>query len=408
MSQKIPFSNKILAFFLSFFLLITLVLSYFSLPVELVLFNPNSYYPIIEDEKYVDHYTQIIADLLYTQIFSSERINMPPLVLSDQASLTYFLTQSIPNELALETIENTFEQALDYLNFKKPSISVSININDLKASLINNADVIAGNYLNDLPTCDIDNQEDLDAQESLSIYNLPACKPKQISSLNIFKEVLTTYFQDAINGLPAILPLSRVIFLDEILTENLFKQYSLYRWALRLLPLITITILILLSVLLKRQRDVMFRWLGRLLLFISGTSLLCLVVLLIGFDQFIALSFNPFLKNFISGFDVLVLGIVQEVGYKAMVWVMISIIITAGFGIFLLLAEKFVRPKKEMNKEDNVEIKNPSEKNTDNSQYGFGEEKQIIPETMEEIEIQEKELKSKQKKSNSNKDQLIE
>lgn len=408
MSQKIPFSNKILAFFLSVFLLITLVLSYFSLPAELVLFNPNTYYPIIEDEKYADHYTQIIAELLYTQIFSSESIDMSPLVLSDQASLTYFVTQSIPNDLAIKTIKNSFDQALDYLNFKKPSFSLSININDLKASLINNADVITGNYLDDLPTCAIDSQGDLDAQETLSIYNLPACKPRQISSMNIFKEVLTTYFQDAINGLPAILPLSRVILLDEIVAENLFRQYSLYRWVLRMLPLIAITIMILLSVLLKKQRDVMFRWLGRLLLFISGTSLLCLVVLLIGFDQFIALSLNPFLKNFISGFDVLVLGIVQEVGYKAMVWVMISIIITAGFGIFLLLAEKFIRPKKEMNNQDNVEITNPSEKKVDNSNYDIGVEKQIIPETMEEIEKQEKVLKSKQRKSNSNKDQLIE
>ena len=59
------------------------------------------------------------------------------------------------------------------------------------------------------------------------------------------------------------------------------------------------------------------------------------------------LLLNRHLNNFIEGFGILLLGLVQEVGYITLLWVIISFAAVFAFGMFLLIVNRFLRPKAE-------------------------------------------------------------
>ena len=139
----------------------------------------------------------------------------------------------------------------------------------------------------------------------------------------------------------------------------------------------------------------MFRWIGRMLVFLCGICLFGLVILLIGFDQFVALTMNPFLRQLIPGFDVLMLGVVHRVGYQTIVWVLVSLVIVAAFGLFLILLRRFVKPSMES---PAAEPEMPMEEIHTNVESEALPEKEIKPETLEEVEESEKKQSGKNRK----------
>jgi uncharacterized membrane protein len=190
------------------------------------------------------------------------------------------------------------------------------------------------------------------------------------------------YLEDLFNQLPSRFSTAKATAINNSLTDKYFYSYSIGRWMLRLLPLLTLSLLILIAVLLKKEQSLMLRWISRILVYTSAFTLILLVVVLIGFDQLIALMVNRFLGNLIEGFDVLLLGFIQEVGYRTIVWVIVSVIITLGFGLFLSLMSNIFKPKK---KESEIAASDGSVP-LENEQTPV---KDIIPQTIEEIEEEE-------------------
>lgn len=407
MKLKIPFVNKIIAFVLSIILTGTMLISFFSLPVELILFNPDSYYPVIEEDRFSENYSQIISELIVAQIFNYENPDAIPLLLSDQTTLTYLFNMKIPSDMALLTMKEAFNQTLEYLNFKRPSFSINIKIDEIKSVLVQNSAEIAEKYIETLPSCGRSNPDEALADGNLTIFELPPCKPNEKNSLMAAEQILETYLQDSFNKLPVVISLSKIVSFNENQADSFFRQYSIFRWLLRLLPMISILILILISLLLNRQRTVMVRWIGRLLLCISGISLLCMVLLMIGFDQFTALLLNPLLKTLVVGFDMLVLGIAQSVGYQSLIWVIVTIIVVAGFGVFLILAEKLLKSNdKELDSQDEETDLPPAGELEDmDSEEPIN--KEVMPETLEELEQKENEEQGIKRRRKPKQDQSI-
>jgi hypothetical protein len=271
------------------------------------------------------------------------------------------------------------DQIMDYLNFRLPTNAMNIEIGSLKSELFLNSQNIADNYLNSLVNCSENAFREVGLEST--VFELPPCKPDR-SQMPRFVEITSSYLEDLFNQLPSRFSIAKATALNNNPTNRFFYSYSLGRWALRLLPLLTLTLLILIAVLLKRERSVMLRWIGRLLVFTSAFTLILLVIVLIGFDQLIALIVNRFLGNLIEGFDVLLLGFIQEVGYQTIVWVIVSVIVTLGFGLFLSLMANVLKPKKKDTDLDSTNI----DVLLENEQTPM---KDITPETIEEIEEEE-------------------
>jgi hypothetical protein len=394
LKTNIPFINRVFAILLSIVFCLVLVPSFITLPVELVLFNPETYHPVIEDETYRSQYPEIITRLLITRIYDADAEWQHPPILAYQDNLSYIIKEHIPEDWAVGVITELFDHGLDYLNFRKPAPTLSINTQELKSALILNSEAISEGYLSSLPSCRIGTGESSEIRAGASVFDLPPCKPDQ-ASFSQARTLLAEYLADLFNRMPSETSIIGLVTLEQTETEGFFRTYSLARWGLRLLPLISISILILVSILLKARREVMFRWIGRMIVFVSGVCLFGLVILLIGFDQFIALTMNPFLRQLIPGFDVLMLAIVHRVGYQTIVWVVVTLVIAAGFGLFLIFMRRFVKPPEEPPAVEPQMLM--EEIHTDVGSEALPV-KEIKPETLEEVEESEKKLNQKSRK----------
>lgn len=271
-------------------------------------------------------------------------------------------------------------QIMDYLNFRLPTNAMNIELGGLKSDLILSSQDISVNYLNSLVNCSENALQD--PIQTVTVFELPPCKPER-SQMPRFVELTSRYLEDLFNQLPSRFSTAEVTALQDISTNRFFYYYSVSRWVLRLMPLLTLIMLILIAALLKRERPVMLRWIGRLLVITSAFTLIMLVVVLIGFDQLIAMMVNRFLGKLIEGIDVLLLGFIQEVGYQTIVWVIVSVIITLAFGLFLSLIVNVLRSKKNVTEKESIDEDVPP----DDSQAPL---KDLAPQTIEEIEEEEK------------------
>jgi len=390
MTEKIPFQNRIIAFLFSLVIVIGLFLSLFALPVELIFFNPQSYSTVLQNEDYAQALPGILSEMLVYQ-------TAPSGTAADVNLIPYkdILSPIFAAHVSAETVQSTFDTAVDqtlaYLNFKIPTSDMKINITAVKEELSGSSAEIASEFLAALPNCTDNELAGLDAAAVSSAAELPACKPGS-QNLAFFKQMWTKAFEDTFNGLPSAVALTALFPLNESLTDSVFNRYSLVRWGFRLLPVVSIILLILIAALLRKQRKVMLKWIGWLLMIVSGITLIGLVILLIGFDQFIAMTLNPYLKNLVTGFGYVLLGAVQDVGYQMLIWVIISTVIMFAFGVMLLLAGRMAREPRAVTTEEPQYEAIASEPVMEQIEP----QKTVVPETMEEIEQREKDAQDGQ------------
>ncbi len=369
-------------------------------PVELVLFNQESYIPIMEKEQYSSRYSDVISQMLVSEF--NKRFEFAPLtkIFSNKAGLQASLKKNITPELAMNIFKELSKQTLDFINFQTPNPSLQIDISQLKTDLILKNEQIASDYLSTLTHCSITVEEELFEKAKIpGIEDLPPCNPSA-KMKKIFLVPTSTFIEDFIYGLPENASLSEAFPINQDNIGQYFYTYSIIRWALRLMPILALSLLIVIALLLHNEKKVMLKWIGRLLLFTSGFGLIVLVILLIGFDQFIVLLLNRQLNNFIEGFGILLLGLAQEVGYLTLRWVIISLAAVAVFGLFLLLVNRLLRPETDKNPAVPDEDKIQAEEAISNEiiEPTVSAHKEIVPETLEKIEAQEKKISKKKNK----------
>ena len=125
----------------------------------------------------------------------------------------------------------------------------------------------------------------------------------------------------------------------------------------------------------------MRRWIGRLLVYVTAIMLVFAVIILIGLDQFLGMIFSQPFSMLIAGFGNVLLFMTREIVQKVLIWVVAESTIIFFFGLILVLAAKYTKTKKAMPAEDLTEVfEVPEDKS----------EKTIIPETLEEIEEEER------------------
>ena len=394
MNQKIPVVNKAAALLLSIIFAVSLFLSFFALPVELVFFNTQSYYTLLEKEEYSDVFPGILSQAVVIQASESSELYKNELI-TNLDSISSIISHKIPDEMVQSTFNEVIDQMFAYLNFKIPTTDMKIDIAELKAFLTSESQDIALEYLDSLPNCSSSDVEGLDESAELTAADLPACQPTG-KTLGLFETAWAKAFEDIFNSLPASISLSKVVSLEQNLSDRSFTYYSMMRWAFRMLPIISIILLTFTAVLLRKKRSVMWRWCGRLLVIVCAITLIGLVILLIGFDQFVAMLLNPFLKNLVTGFGYVLLGAVQDVGFQMLTWVLISALIVMGFGILLMLIAKYTPEKP-------PEI--PAEPQPEVAEEVIPEvveeepvpQKTVTPETLEEVEEKEKKRRKNKK-----------
>ena len=380
MKSKLSLSNKISAILLTVIIVPSLLISLFTVPFEFIIFESASYYSILEDDEYKDEFPRVISAVITDQLLTADE-NNPPAILENKESLNSILVNYLPDEWVNGLFKDVIDQVIAYLNFKTPYTSIKIDIKELKDALIVNSSSISEKYLLSLDNCTVEENSELVGKETIDFYALPFCKPSE-KNIIIVSSVLSMMIEDKINQLPALVNMLGVIPGGMILGEKTFYYYSITRWILRLLPFATLLLLILLAYLLRDNKKIMRKWSGIILTIIPALILISLLVILVGFNQFVGLIFNRYFSQVIAGFGDVLLGMMQKVGTQALLWV----IAISGFvlllGLVFLLFARFTKPEDEVIRESDQETIPENETAVS--------EKEIMPETIEEIEEQEK------------------
>jgi hypothetical protein len=380
MKSNLSLSNKIGAILLTVIVVPSLLISLFTVPFEFVIFESASYYSILEDDEYKDKFPRVISVIITDQLLTANE-NSTPAILENKESLNSILVNYLPDEWVNGIFKDVINQVIAYLNFKTPYTSIEIDINELKNALIVNSSSISEKYLVSLENCTVEENSELVGKETIDLYALPICKPSE-KNAKIVSSALSMMIEDKVNQLPASVNLLGVIPGGMILGEKTFYYYSIARWIFRLLPFATLLLLIMLAYLLRNNKKIMRKWSGIILAAIPALILISLLVILIGFDQFIGLIFNRYFSQVIAGFGDVLLRMIQKVGTQALLWV----IAVSGFvlllGLVFLLFARFTKPEDKMIEESDQETIPENE--------AAALEKEIVPETIEEIEEQEK------------------
>ena len=297
---------------------------------------------VVEDEEFTSVYPEIILNILIAQFYDAGEAAAFPEILTNKDAFKNSIKPYISIEWSKNTVKEITNQTLNFLNYRLPIDSMDVELGSLKTTLIANSEDIAQSYIMSLINCN--SNAIIGIEEDATIFDLPPCKPDRIH-LEIFVELTAQYLEDVFNKLPSQLSTMEIASINKAQAERFFHIFNVARWAVRLMPVLSVFLLILISILLKKEKGVMLKWIGRLLIITSSISLLILIVVIIGFDQFVALITNEFLALLIEGVGILVLGFIREIGYKTLLWVAISFAITLIIGIFLILLAKFIKPK---------------------------------------------------------------
>jgi len=388
MKNKLTISNQIGAVLLTIIVIPALFISFFTVPFEFVIFEPESYYVILENTKYKEEFPRVVSEIITDQLLNNDE-NISPMILENKESLKTILVHYLPEEWMNEIFKDVIDKVIAYLNFKTPYTSIEIDIMDLKKSLILNSSLLADEYLLSLDNCTVEEDSELDGKEIIDLYTLPLCKPSA-KNRKIVSSALSMMIEDKTNQLPTSINLVGVVPGGMILGDESFYYYSITRWVFRLLPFVTLLLLIFISFLLRKNKKIMRRWSGLILTTISALVLIGMLVILVGFDQFTGIMFNRYFSQVIAGFGYVLLGMIQKVGNQALLWVIAVSGAVLFFGLVLLLSVRFTKSEDDVIKESQEET--ILDIQTDESK------KEIIPETMEEIEKREKITKNEKKK----------
>ena len=387
MKGKLSIPNQIGAIFLTIIVIPALFISFFTFPFEFIIYEPVNYYSILENVEYKEEFPRVVSEIIIDQLLNTDE-NKSPTILGNKESLRIILTHYLPEEWMDGMFKDVINKVIAYLNFKTPYTTIEINIKELKNALLLNSSLISDEYLLSLDNCTVEEDSLLDGKEIIDFYTMPICKPSA-ENRKVVSSVLSMMIEDKTNQLPATINLIGVVSGGMILGDRTFYYYSIVRWVFRLLPFVTLILLIFIAYLLRKNKKIMRKWSGLIITTISALTVVSLLIILIGFDQFVGLIFNRYFSQVIAGFGYVLLGIIQNVGNQALLWVIAVSGSVLLFGLVLLLSARFTKS------ENNV-IKETEDEMIPENEYAESE-KEIVPETMEEIEEQEK-LAEKEKK----------
>lgn len=377
MGAKVSLWAKIVAVILSIVFFFTSVISYFSLPLELVFFDVENYTPVLEEEKTQSQYLLIISETTGDIFYQSYAGNDVPKILSDPAEFKFILQEYIPQDWAGNIFRDFTDYSLDFLNFQTTESSLRLDISPLKQNLVQNSTKISADFVATLEECSRAEGSGIELSPNTSVYELPECIPTDVD-LEELTQILALHLENKFKQFPPYITISSVLSMEAGGVDRYFNIYSVLRWMSRLMPLISLSILIFISLLLRKERKLMFQWVSRLLIFSSALTLLVLMIVLIGFDQFAAMLITEKLDGLVAGFDVLLLRLIQEVGYKTLIWVAVAAIVALVLGIIVQLISRLF---KKSVIEDAVQ-----------ADQGQESPKELKPENPQEIEEKEKKL----------------
>jgi hypothetical protein len=318
MSEKNSFWRKLLAFFLSILVIAIIFPTIFSAPLEFVVMNADTYSALTNNDKLLDAGQDAFSAYIAGQLNQPGETEIVPPAFRNTELLTEVIKPFVTKEWMSKTLNDVAGQLLQFLNFKQPFGIVRIDLTEIKASVLAERDVLVENLLSASVPCDAAEIAKMESG-TLSITSMPLCNPPAEVKSKVVAAI-SDYVEEFLYKIPQEY---RINIEDGITTTNYknpLLSYSLLRWTFRILPILSLVLLIAIAVILRKNGTEMCAWLGRLLTTAAIISLVLILVLLIGSEQFTALFINQVLSAENGSFGTLLLIVLQAVTYRTLLW----------------------------------------------------------------------------------------
>ena len=86
MKNKLSMPNQIGAVLLTIIVIPVLFISFFTFPFEFIIFEPVSYYSILENDEYKEEFPRVVSEIITDQLFNIDE-NKSPTILKNKESL---------------------------------------------------------------------------------------------------------------------------------------------------------------------------------------------------------------------------------------------------------------------------------------------------------------------------------
>lgn len=378
MMQKNTVWRKGFAFILSVLVVVIFIPSLFSIPLEFVIMNSETYAAIYEEETLVETGQEAFTSFIASTLTDPGENEIVPPIFNDAEKIGNVLQPYVTGEWVKEQLMSVTQQLLQFLNFQTPFGIVDVNLSALQESIATDQEKIVEDLYASYPACDEKDLQSL-SSDAVNIIALPACDPPTEIKDDVTK-IVSTYIEKYLFAIPQTYKIN----IEDSLRGNAqdtLLSYSIFRWTLRLLPIALILLLIGIALLLRKNVKEMRTWMGKLLLTVSIISILAVLVLLIGSEQFTAVFINRVMTADAGAFGALLLRGLQSVTYRTLLWMGI---ISIGFLCAGLLILFLNREKKERMPETDLE-----EEFVEPPEEIMQEKKELIEETFDETEEEE-------------------
>lgn len=342
-------SRAVLSFLMTLLIILT-VPSLFVIPAEAILFRPYSYQRALDNQQFSQRFPALLAETIIAEDIPALEGN-PQIAYFDRGQLAALLEGIFPPEWITSQTEGILQGAGDYVNFQRSDLALQVDMREIKARLSGpQGSAIARQVVDTWPECSAEEiGRIMELAVSGQLSGIPLCQPPD-ALRPAFEQAVYLSLQLMAGSLPDVVDLGSPLTNETVLPGvsgplvpnwyGVFRGYAILRWLFRLLPVISLAVLLWIVLLTIRSLPDLFHSAGSPLLTAGLVGLGIGVVLL-----FVA---NPLLARLISNafpllpeaFRGVLADAVQEVSSRQVIWSMYSAMAVAGAGLALLIGSR--------------------------------------------------------------------
>jgi len=317
MVEKNSFWRKAVAFLLSVVIIVLVFPTTFSAPLEFIVLKNDTYSTMLKSDEFLEIGQEAFSFFIADQLNQPSENEMVPPIFTDTEMIAEVIKPYVTKEWVQDSLTSGMQQLLEFLNFKKPFGIINIDLTELKENTLAGRSDLAENILSHFASCDEQEIKALTSGTGI-IANLPACNPPQ-EMKEMAISVISTYIEEFTYQIPQQYSINVEDAVQAGLEDPLLS-YSFFRWTFRLLPILTLVLLILVAICLKKNTHEMRSWIGKLLITAAVVSLVLILTLLIGSEQFTTVLVNNALSADQEAFGTLLLKILQSITNQSLLW----------------------------------------------------------------------------------------
>jgi hypothetical protein len=348
-------SRRILATIVAILFIIVSVPVLFVLPAETILFQPDPYLRALKNQNFYQNMPGWLADMAVNggnsalgNTQSKELAGLGPQGYENIFSLL------MPQDWVMSQTNNLITNLWDYLNFKQNTLNLGIDLREVKARLSGaQGQAISKEIVSSWPACSMQQLLAIVAQlaQGSNLADLPFCQPPQM-----YLPLTYQLVQATLSGFTSALPdqLNLISLAgsspagdptQSAAWQQTFQSYKLFRWGLRLSPVLSIILLLFLAIITFRSARTGLSWLGISILLTGIFSLVTAVTLFLSGNWFLEQIVTAVFGGFSAGLTGALINVIKEVADRFYLWgAGIASMITILGLILWLLSRLYKKP----------------------------------------------------------------